>query len=325
MKKPAWPLAWVTGLGTVTAEMSIPHYKKVGIMFRIFRRKEQHEEDIAFDRAMRRARREYAARRPPPTKPSQRARLPWFGWPILAVMVAGALLAAFRTFPVFQSIAALTVGEIPATIEGFLAMMTIDLAVVMFRFIIVYQKYRKEPQSAKLTRQVGFGALVAVLTQFFAQLYATRDISSEMQTWSELEIVVAFSAALGAMALAFIAAEIIAVLWVQSIEEHDQVKAVYTKEYAKWSKGFGQSWARAKRREASTASADSGRTSIVGRQPSRDLSDAMQAVLTHLDKNRDDVNLSVRDLGKTVGVGKTTASKARNMWLEKAQQNGHEN
>jgi len=285
-------------------------------MFRFFRREKQHEDDIVFDRAMRRARREYAAKNPPPTKPRQSARLPWFGWPILAVMLAGALLAAFRTFPVFQSIAALTVGEIPATIEGFLAMVTIDLAVVMFRFIIVYQKYRKAPQSAKLTRQVGFGALVAVLTQFFAQLYATRDISSEMQTWSGLEIVVAFSAALGAMALAFIAAEIIAVLWVQSIEEHGKAKQEYNEARAKWHKGFGRSWDRAKRRDPSLSpSPGDTRDKASAPKPSRGAKQGPTPseglVIAYIEDNPASLDMPVRELAEAVGVSKSVAGRAR--------------
>lgn len=92
-----------------------------------------------------------------------------------------------------------------------------------------------------------------------------------------------------------------------------------------WDKEINKAWKRYEKtvRPLSALSADSGRTASIARTSSRDISDALQRVLAHLDHNPDDKRLSVRDLGEAVGVGKTTAGKGRNMWLEKHQQNGH--
>ena len=128
--------------------------------------------------------------------------------------LAAAIFAAMRTFPVFQAIGVLTVDQDMASVEGGLATIFVDLAVMTFRFVWVRMRYKGRETEATLTNWVKAGWAFAIITQIIVQFYAVREIATVFKDWSDVfELAIAFTAALSSILLAFVVGEIIAVLW----------------------------------------------------------------------------------------------------------------
>jgi len=290
--------------------------------------------------------RQYAREIPPPSKPSRFTGIPWSAIPFAVIALAGSLLSALRTFPVFSEIARLTVGPEIAFVEGFLAMLAIDMAVVAFRFILVMLRYRGKETEAEITRWVRFGFWFAFTTQLVAQVYAVREIATVLNSASQaFELAIALAAALSGMILAFVTGEILAVLFLRSQGERKAAKTEYDMATADWRGSLKKSWDRNKSKfgveppieltqnrltltnDASVSAltntdtgtdntANGGRRVLTRRKPP---SPTERTVIRYLRENPDDKTLTVRELADKIGVNRDAVSKAK----RRVSMNGH--
>ena len=297
-------------------------------------------------------RRQYQRETPPPRKPSRWVGFPWSTIPFAVIALAGSLLSALRTAPVFIEIASLTVSPVFAAAEGILAMLAIDMAVVAFRFILVMLQYRGHETQAGITRWVRFGFWFAFATQLIAQVYAVREIATILNAAAQwLELAIAMAAALSGMILAFVTGEILAVLVMQSQAARKEARDDYTAALNEWQDSLRRSWNRNKgnygiepppelrqlrptlttlSEGVSTDNADRGTDSTDNRRGGADMtarppSPSEAEVMAYLENNPEAVALTVRELADITGINRDAVSKAKRRLSEPVSANGHSN
>lgn len=278
--------------------------------------------------------RQYMRENPPPRKPPKWRGIPWMMVPFAAIAVAGSLLSAFRTAPVFIEIAKLTVNPTIAMAEGLLAMIAIDMAVVAYRFIKVVLDYKGEASNARVTNWVTFGFWFAFFTQLIAQVYAVREIATMLNQYVEwLELAIALAAALSGMVLAFVTGEIMAVLWMRSTADRERVLADYQQAVADWADSMRRSWSRKKatlgietpafrQQVSAVVSAD---TPDRGTNAGETVSPSVEKALTWLMANPDAARLSVREIADLSGINRDAVNKARRRLTASVSENGNHN
>lgn len=282
--------------------------------------------------------RQYKRETPPPRKPSRWVGFPWSTIPFSVIALAGSLLSALRTAPVFIEIASLTVSPVFAAAEGILAMLAIDMAVVAFRFILVMLQYRGQETQVQITRWVKIGFWFAFATQLIAQVYAVRGIATILNQFaSALELAIAIAAALAGMILAFVTGEILAVLVLQSQSARHEARTEYETALNEWRESLRRSWNRNKgnygiepppelRQLRSTLpaltngvsadNADSADKSADNRRmgadkPVRPPSPSVAKVMAYMRENPGSEALTVRELSDRTGINRDAVSKAK--------------
>jgi hypothetical protein len=264
--------------------------------------------------------RQYGRQLPPPIKPERHwyNDFPLMALPFAVIAVAGSLLSAFRTAPVFIEIAELTVSPEAAMIEGALSMIVIDVAVVAFRYAHVFMTFRSDPDRAQITWAVRFGGIFAVLAQLIAQVYATRGIATALNQYEvTLQLLIALAAALSGMGLAYITGEILAILVVQRSGRRDKVDRAFTEANEAWRDGLNRSWAASKTKLIGRPpAADNERRQQASESVSADNADKPESVspsvkkaLTWLAGNPDAARFSARNRG-TVRINRDAVNRA---------------
>ncbi len=286
-----------------------------------FRQLEEMERyETLLDKAQRIHYKEWVRQHPQPRKPHWWIGIPWLGAPIGIIMISSMFLAASRTFPVFQGIAALTVSEPVAFAEGAMAMVAIDLAVVSLRFIQVYLNRKEQKKEMIISRMLWLGLVVATFTQATAQLYSMRGVSSIFtEIASYVEIGTALAVGLSAMALALISGEIMAVLWIGAGRAREKAWKEYEDARRAWYDRFSRSWTRSKDNYGLIISSNPvhersrmfGNEAVYSRNSPTGRSEPTNAewqVIKFLRENPDAANWSRKDLADAFGVAKSTAS-----------------
>lgn len=291
---------------------------------------DQHTE--RYEKAWEAFNRLYVMEHPAPPAPRWYQGLPWLMIPFGVIALCGIALSALRTAPVFQQIAVPLVGETFALLEAALAVIVIEVAIVIMRYVLVLQRAEDGKLNTDDLRawMVG-GFWLAFGVAILANLYASiKHVPLVAPVAPLLDLVIALAVGLSAPMLAFIAGDILASLYLRSERRRADLRARYEAALSDWQTAREKSWnarkgdyglrLRVDNLPAATASMsalsepDGQRTDVDGRGHGYGVgyvkrTDAQDRVRAYLDSNPDAISLTVRELAATVGVGKTTVAE----------------
>lgn len=260
--------------------------------------------------------------------------IPWIAALFAIIAVAGSALAAFRTAPVFIEVAEETVSETAALIEGFLAMLVVDLGVIAFRYASIYLMHKNKDYAPQITDWVKRGAEFAFATQLIAQLYAVRGMVTWLPGGIEgfLQLAIAVAAALSGMVLAFVTGEILAVLALQMQHDRRVLLNEYHEHLNEWREALTKAWKADRNRYIGTPpAADRKRHSrrvsrlsdSADKRADKPLSPSEKTALHFLVSNPDAADLTVREVADLSGVNRDAVSKAMRRYRMEMSGNGH--
>jgi len=267
---------------------------------------------------------------PEPEPPDIERGTPWFFIGVLVISILALLFSATRTGPVlvyigqqFTAVAeGFDLGDAVPYIEAILGTLVFELANVFFRFSMV-QTHIQNTGDTSYRRWVLISWAGAFATTLAANLYTTIGASALLSGLFDVaDLVVAVLMGGSGIIIAFSSGDVLAHAWHQWHSKGEAELAAYRAALEERAATKRNTWASRKRGlGVSVVSADSGRTATgqAQRPPGSgrtadEPSATVQQVLTHLTNNPDDARLSVRDLGRKVGVGKTTAADALRRW-----------
>lgn len=273
----------------------------------------------------------YAEHTPPPQRKlaQMRAgdRLLQLG--VLIILLGAVVVSGSHTIPVFTQHAGWE-----ALVVGVAAFGMIETALVVFGFYRVRQADLSHEQ--KRTRALASAGLAGVMVIAIAAnvQYVLEPVGALLgSVWDGVRIVTLLAVGLSAPFVAYISGELLAIISTQREREQAALDAEYEAASQAWRDAALASYRRQMGRQVSvqplsvlTTDADKS----AGRQ-TRQIessyghtrkSSGVDAVVSYLDTNPSDVSLSVRDLGRLVGVSHDTAAKGKKAWIERQERKG---
>jgi hypothetical protein len=164
-----------------------------------------------------------------PVAPKWWSGLPWLMVPFGIIAAAGIALSAFRTAPVFGQIAEAMVGVNLAAVEAVLAVITIDVFIVASRYAhVLSEAHEGKLSSASVREWMTRGFWVAFSVAVLANIYASIIHVPVIATIKPAaDLVIALAVGVCAPLLAFIAGDILGMLWVRSEAQRAELRATY--------------------------------------------------------------------------------------------------
>lgn len=203
---------------------------------------DQHTE--RYEKAWEAFNRLYVMEHPAPPAPRWYQGLPWLMIPFGVIALCGIALSALRTAPVFQQIAVPLVGETFALLEAALAVIVIEVAIVIMRYVLVLQRAEDGKLNTDDLRawMVG-GFWLAFGVAILANLYASiKHVPLVAPVAPLLDLVIALAVGLSAPMLAFIAGDILASLYLRSERRRADLRARYEAALSDWQTAREKSW-----------------------------------------------------------------------------------
>jgi len=186
----------------------------------------------------------YALERPKPQPPRWYEGLPYQMIPFSLIAIAGILLSALRTAPVFQSTAEPIVGETLSYAEAILAVIVIEVFVVVGRYTWVLlnaQDGESNVGEVKAWMRAGFWFAFAIAA--IANLYASVSHLPILAVVKPiLDLIMAVLVGLSAPVLAFISADILGILWARSDRRRTELRQAFEDAMNNWFEGRENSW-----------------------------------------------------------------------------------
>jgi hypothetical protein len=288
----------------------------------------------------------YVLERPAPQPPKWYVGLPWLMIPFSIIAICGIALSALRTAPVFQQIAVPLIGEALAAVEAILAVVVIEVAIVIMRYVIVLQKSEDGKLNADdLRNWMTGGFWLAFGVAILANLYASLKHVEVLATLTPvMDVVIALAVGISAPMLAFIAGDILASLYLRSERRRAELRSRFETALTEWQELRERSWNARKgdyglRLKVESLSAPSSNSipslpmefpleaqteiipaaSTVGhkKQPM-----ARQIVETYFDEHPEALQQSPLEVAAALGIGKSTVYTVRNERLAAQNQLG---
>jgi len=164
--------------------------------------------------------------------------------PFAIIATAGILLSALRTAPVFQAIAEPIVGATLSYVEAILAVVVIEVFVVIGRYsLVVLSAQDGESNIDEVKKWMRYGFRFAFTIAALANLYASvTHLPIVAPVKPILDLVVAILVGLSAPVLAFISADILAVLWARSERRRADLRSKFDTAMTAWFDAREKSW-----------------------------------------------------------------------------------
>lgn len=165
--------------------------------------------------------RQYTLEHPQPSEPKWFQGLPLLMIPFGLIAVAAISLSALRTAPVFQQVAMPVVGLELSYVEAVLAIIVIEVFVVTGRYVLLlFQAKTKSLNADEVKGWIRAGFWTAFSVAVLANLYASSGHLPMLQPIKPVvDLIIGVLVGISAPFLAFIIADILAVLWITS-ERH---------------------------------------------------------------------------------------------------------
>lgn len=191
---------------------------------------EEHAEK--HERAWRAFNRIYILERPEPAKPEWWRGLPVMMIPFGLIAVAGILLSAMRTAPVFYNVALPLVGEGLSIFEAIFAIIAVEVFVVMVRYALIVLYPEK-------THDISFwmvrGFIAALIVALMANLYGSVSHLPFLTSIKPfLDLIMGVVVGVSAPVFAVISGDILGILWLNSAKHRSQLKSEFEQSMEEW-------------------------------------------------------------------------------------------
>lgn len=203
---------------------------------------DQHTE--RYEKAWAAFNRLYVLERPMPQAPKWHVGLPWLMLPFGIIAACGIALSALRTAPVFRQIAVPLVGESFALVEAALAVVVIEVAIVIMRYVLIVQKSEDgKLNTDDLRAWMRYGFWLAFAVAILANLYASiKHVPVVAPVAPVLDLVIALAVGVSAPMLAFISGDILASLYLRSERRRAELRARFDASLTDWQDARERSW-----------------------------------------------------------------------------------
>lgn len=192
------------------------------------------------ERAWKAFNRIYLLERPEPSSVRWYHGLPWMMLPFGIISIAGILLSAMRTAPVFYQVAVPLVGEGFGVLEALFAIITVEVFVVMVRYAMIILNPDK---THDIGRWMIGGFIVALTVALAANLYGSISHLEALRPHKpNIDLIMGIVVGVSAPLFAVISGDILGILWTRSSANRSQLKREFEDAMREWRDKRENSW-----------------------------------------------------------------------------------